>query len=374
MSANNTNILVVDDDPFLLELLSVHIQSAGYTVLTAENGQQALGVIQDKGRQLCAIVSDVEMPELNGYDLCTRVRTIEGMQEVPFIFVSAKHSLEEKLKGYEVGGDDYISKPIEGEEVVIKIRHIIDKRIKHHALTRQVQDSFNAAMQAMSYTSNLGQVLQFTKAITEVNDFAGLATKLFDVSSALGLAVVVQFHTPTGVVNYKHGAEVSPLEANVIEMARNKGRFFDFQTRTIINYRDFSLLVLNMPVDDAEKYGLLKDILGNLCDALEVKVKLLLSSVVVQRKDEVIKTVSSALQSIDTAYRDMQHANLAAIDDLLHRMEEAMFGFGLSESQEDTVRGIILYAKNKTAEIFEDGKELYDEFEKIHNTLVKGLK
>ena len=194
------------------------------------------------------------------------------------------------------------------------------------------------------------------------------------MAESLGLSVVVQFHTPAGIVNYKKEGAVPPLEANVIEMARNKGRFFDFQTRTIINYRDFSLLVLNMPIQDPEKYGLLKDILGNLCDALEVKVKLLLSSVIVQRKDDVIKTVSGALQSIDTAYRDMQQANLAAIDDLLHDMEEAMIGFGLEDSQEDTVRGIILSAKNKSAEIFEDGKELYDEFGKIHNTLVNGLK
>lgn len=374
VSEISTTVLVVDDDPYMLELLGLHIQSAGYGVLTAENGQQALSIIQDNRQSLDAIVSDVEMPELDGYELCANVRQMDKFKEMPFVFVSAKVSMEEKLKGYEVGGDDYITKPIDGEDVVIKVRHIIEKQIKHHSLTQQLQDSHNAAMQAMSYTSNLGLVLQFMKAAASVDDFENLAIKIFDVTSALGLSAVIQFHSSDKIVSFQKQGDVTPLEANVIEMARNKGRFFDFQTRTIINYDDFSLLILNMPVTDTEKYGLLKDILGNLCDAIEVKVKLLLTNVVVEQKDKVINVVTQALERIDQSYRDIQQANLAAIDDMVQKMEEAMFGFGLSESQEDIVRGIILYTKNKSAEIFEDGKELYNDFEEIHDTLVKGLK
>lgn len=374
MSENNTTILVVDDDPHMLALLSLHIQTAGYTVLAAENGRQALDIITENRNRLDAVVSDVAMPELDGYDLCARVRQMEGLEEIPFLFVSAKGSLEEKLKGYEVGGDDYIIKPIEGEEVIIKVRHIIEHRIKHRALTQQLKDSHTAAMHAMAYSSNLGQVLQFMASIGDVTEFESLSVKLFDVTATLGMAVVIQFHTPDGIVSYKQGGKVTPLEANVIELARGKGRFFDFGPRTLINYTNFSLLVLNMPLDDSDKYGLMKDILGSLCDSIESKVKLLLSNVAVQHKDEVINTVTQALARIDRSYRDIQQANLTAIDDMIHKMEEAMFGFGLEEGQEDTVRGIILYAKNKTAEIFEDGRELYHDFEKIHETLVKGLK
>lgn len=370
----NTTVLIVDDDEHMLEMLSIHIESAGYTVLKAENGQAAIHVIESLNEKLDAIISDVEMPQLDGYELCRKVRSMEKLKEIPFIFVSAKTSLEEKLKGYEVGGDEYITKPLEGEEVVLKVQHIIENRIRHHALTQQVQDSHQAAMQAMTYTSNLGQVLQFMQATANINEFDVLADKLFDVTSSLGLSVVIQFHKPNGIVNYKKDGDVTPLEANVIELARSKGRFFDFEARTIINYQDFSLLILNMPVNDAEKYGLMKDILGNLCDAIEVKVKLLLSKVVMQQKDDVINTVSQALDTIDQSYRDIQQANMSAIDEMIHRMEEAMFGFGLSEGQEDTMRGIVLYVKNKMSEVYEDGAELYNEFEKIHETLVKGLK
>lgn len=374
MSDDTANILIVDDDPALLELLEVFISDAGYGVLKAGNGQEALNLITAGGNKVDAIVSDVEMPELGGYELCQRIREMPDFKETPFIFVSVRSSLEEKLKGYEVGGDDYVTKPIEGQEVVIKIQHIIDNRIKHLTLAQQLTDSHKAAMHAMAYSSNLGQVLQFMSAISNINDFEALSGKLFEVATGLGLVVVIQFHTPAGILNFKSGSEVTPLEANVIELARNKGRFFDFDSRTLINYKDFSLLVLNMPTGDNDKYGLMKDILGSLCDSIESKVKLLLSSVVMQRKDDVIKNVTQSLERVGQSYGDIQQANLSAIDDMIGDMEEAMFGFGLSESQEDTVRGIILYAKNKTAEIFEDGKVLYEEFDKIRNILINGMK
>lgn len=369
---SNATILIVEDDPHMLELLSLHVESAGYPVLKAENGRAALGVLENNNLDLGAIISDVEMPELDGYALCEQVREREGLLEVPFVFVSAKRTLEEMLKGFEVGGDDYITKPVEGEEVVLKVRHIIDNRIRHLDLGKQLTESRNAAMQAISYTGNLGQVLQFMQSTAEVKEFDVLADKLFAVTEALGLSVVVQFLTPRGIMNYRQSGEVTPLEVNVIELARSKGRIFDFEARTIFNYKDFSLLVLNMPISDQERYGLMKDVLGNLCDAVDSRIRLLASNVVVRQKDEVISTVTQALQSIDRSYRDIQEANLAAIDETIHRMEEAMYGFGLSESQEDTVRGIILYVKTKTAEIFEDGKELYDEFDKIKQVLSQG--
>ena len=175
-------------------------------------------------------------------------------------------------------------------------------------------------------------------------------------------------------MNYKKHGNVTPLEANVIELARSKARIFDFQARSIFNYNNFSLLILNMPLGEEEKYGMLKDVLGNLCDTIESKVKLLLTNVVMQQKDEVISTVTQALEAIDQSYRNIQLANMSAIDDMIHHMEDAMFGFGLSDAQEDTVRGIVLYVKKKMSEISEDGSELYNEFEKIHDTLVHGLK
>ena len=369
-----SKILIVDDDEHMLALLALHIEGAGFETLKAANGKQALELLQGLAEPVDAIVSDVEMPEMDGYAFCSQLREDHDYAEIPFIFVSAKTTLEEKLKGYGVGGDEYITKPIDGEEVALKVQAIIDRQIKHDKLTQQLQESNQAAMQAMSYTSNLGMILQFMQNAASVVDIETLLQKFFETAQSLGLNTVVQIHSADSVLNYKQDGDVSPLEANVIELTRTKGRIFDFDARTIFNHDDFSILIKNMPLADKEKYGLMKDILGNLAGAFESKLKLLFSTEAVKQKDDVLETVNKALARIDQSYRDIQTANFDAIDDMIGRMEEAMFGFGLEESQEDTVRDIISYAKRKIAEVFEDGAELYVEFEKIHDTLVKGLK
>lgn len=371
---SKTTVLIIDDDLHMLELLAIHIESAGYSVLKAENGLNALTTIERKIGEIDAIVSDVEMPGIDGYELCAQIREIPSIANIPFIFVSAKTSLDEKLKGYGAGGDEYIAKPVEGEEVVIKLKHIIDNKIVHNKLTTQLKDSQNAAMQAMSYSSHLGQILQFMKESTGLGSYDELAGKLLSTCSDLGLMSAIQFHTKEGILNYRFEGDVTPLEANVIELSRNKGTIFDYESRTIFNHKDFSLLILNMPIDNQEKYGMTKDVLGNLCDAMDTVVRLIASDAAVRQKDGIISEVTKYLDNIDRSYHDVQNANSNAIDDMIHRMEDAMFGFGLSETQEDTVRGIVMYAKNKTAEIFEDGKELYKDFDNIRNVLVKGLK
>ncbi|MDH5178246.1 MAG: response regulator [Gammaproteobacteria bacterium] len=373
MSKSNAPILVVDDDPHILSFLSIYIEGAGYTPIQAKNGKEGFNSLLARDGKVAAIISDVDMPEMNGYALCKAVRSDENLREIPFVFVSALISLEERLKGYETGGDDYITKPLQGEEVVAKINHIIEKKIRHETLAGDLQASRNAALQAMSYTSNLGQILQFMKDAMQVFEFKSLAALFLGVTESMGLAVVVQFLAPEGALNYKKEGEVTPLEANVLELARDKSRIFDFGARTIFNYEDFSVLIKNMPLENKEKYGLLKDVLGNLCDALEVRVKGLLTHARVQAKEDVIKTVTEALQRIDQSYRDIQKLNMAALDETIRKMEDAMMGFGLTEQQEDTVRGIITYAKRRTTEAFEDGNSLYDEFDKIKTTLQGGL-
>lgn len=373
MPESTTTILVVDDDKDILELIAVSIESLGYTVVKANNGNEALVKLSDAPDQINAIVSDVMMPEMDGYELCTQVRSEPQLKEIPFIFVSSKTSLEEIIKGYGVGGTDYITKPIEAFNVASKVKYIIENRIKHQELSSLLDDSRNVAMQAMTYTNSLGQVLQFMKSSAQAKSFEEISTYLFEVTSSLGLSVVMQYHSSVGIENYKQDGKTSPLEANVIEMARTKQRIFDFKMRTIFNYDDFSLLILNMPINDQEKYGLMKDILGNLCDAIEVRVKLLLSDVQVKHKDETLQAVDQALNRIDQSYRDIQQVNMSLIDEMIGHIEEVMLGFGLSEGQEDTMRGIVMYMKRKTQEVFTDGEVLYEEFDTIRASLKDGL-
>ena len=114
-------LLVVDDEPNILELLSVALRFNGFEVATATNGQQALTTARRFKPDL--VVLDVMMPELDGFEVVRRLRG-EGTR-VPVLFLTAKDGTEDKVTGLTLGGDDYVTKPFSLEEVVARIRAVL---------------------------------------------------------------------------------------------------------------------------------------------------------------------------------------------------------------------------------------------------------
>ncbi len=121
MAEPEARLLVVDDEPNILELLSVALRFNGFEVATATNGQQALTTARSFRPDL--VVLDVMMPELDGFEVVRRLRG-EGAR-VPVVFLTAKDSTEDKITGLTLGGDDYVTKPFSLEEVVARIRAVL---------------------------------------------------------------------------------------------------------------------------------------------------------------------------------------------------------------------------------------------------------
>jgi len=113
-------ILLVDDDPHVLEVLTLYLEKEGYSVLQAANGQEGL----DKAlyHDPCLIVLDVMMPEMDGIELCRRIRTVKS---TPIIMLTAKSEDIDKILGLELGADDYITKPFNPREVLARIKAVL---------------------------------------------------------------------------------------------------------------------------------------------------------------------------------------------------------------------------------------------------------
>jgi DNA-binding response OmpR family regulator len=112
-------ILIVDDQPALLESLAMVLESEGYEVLTAEDGHQALAILEEQPVDL--ILADIAMPNLNGYQLYQRVRADRRWVTVPFIFLTARAMDSDIRYGKELGVDDYLTKPIEPEDLLATV-------------------------------------------------------------------------------------------------------------------------------------------------------------------------------------------------------------------------------------------------------------
>ncbi|MCG7343853.1 response regulator transcription factor [Sporosarcina sp. ACRSL] len=113
-------ILVVDDDPNILELVNIHLSQAGYEVIKAVHGEQALHMLDDRLPDLAVV--DVMMPGMDGFELTKRLRS---EADIPVLLLTAKGELEDKEKGFLAGSDDYVVKPFEPKELLFRINAIL---------------------------------------------------------------------------------------------------------------------------------------------------------------------------------------------------------------------------------------------------------
>lgn len=112
-------ILVVDDQPQLLDSIQMTLELAGYRVCTAGTGIEALAVLQAQPIDL--ILTDIGMPQLDGYQLCRRVRADSRWSAIPLLFLTARGSDEDIRYAQSLGSDDYLMKPIEPEALLVAV-------------------------------------------------------------------------------------------------------------------------------------------------------------------------------------------------------------------------------------------------------------
>jgi len=123
-----TCILAVDDSPLTLKLIASMLSPAGYEVVTASSGPEALAVVEDVQPDL--IILDVMMPEMDGYQVCRSLRQIPLTAHVPILMLTALDSLENKIKGFEAGADDYMLKPFQATELGARVEALLRRSAK----------------------------------------------------------------------------------------------------------------------------------------------------------------------------------------------------------------------------------------------------
>jgi two-component system OmpR family response regulator len=120
-------LLVVEDEPNILELLSASLRLAGFEVATATGGLEAISAVQRHRPDL--VVLDVMLPDLDGFDVARRLRS--GGTRTPVLFLTARDATEDKVRGLSIGGDDYVTKPFSLEEVIARIRAVLRRTRTH---------------------------------------------------------------------------------------------------------------------------------------------------------------------------------------------------------------------------------------------------
>jgi YesN/AraC family two-component response regulator len=154
-------ILVVEDDLILVENLCSMLEIEGFHVYSANNGLEALKLIQSK--RIALILSDISMPVMDGIELLKNIKSNKKYTHIPFIFLTAKTALEDKLMALDLMADDFITKPFVAQEIIFKCRNNIDNRKK------VIQSFLNKSQTEETYTSRDQKFLTELKIFIDKN-------------------------------------------------------------------------------------------------------------------------------------------------------------------------------------------------------------
>jgi CheY-like chemotaxis protein len=138
------HLLLVDGDPKSLRVMEVSLKKAGFSVTTAADGKDALQKIEISPPDL--VLSDTRLNELDGFELCRRLKADERLRHIPFVFLTSQKAVEFKVRGLEMGGEDYLTKPIYIKEIVTRARMILQKAEKERFERRETRGGFSGSL------------------------------------------------------------------------------------------------------------------------------------------------------------------------------------------------------------------------------------
>ncbi|MGQ9871690.1 MAG: response regulator [Leptodesmis sp.] len=257
-------VLIIDDTPDNLRVLIATLTRHGYNVSVATSGELALARLEDIKPDL--ILLDIQMVNMDGYQVCERLKSQSSTRSIPVIFISAAYEVLDKVRAFEAGAADYITKPIQLEETLARIEHQLrirnlQKRLEEQNVqlqqevqlrrqTEQQLESLSTSLeqQVQMRTAQLEQAYQFEATLKRITDRVRdsldeahiLQTAVEELAQAIGAescnASLYDLERRTSTVCYEYTTTSAVLQGRVLEMANFaegyeellQGQYFQF--------------------------------------------------------------------------------------------------------------------------------------------------
>lgn len=360
-------VLIVDDDSVSQKFLAKHLKDH-YQVEIAGSGEE--GIRLAESFQPSTILLDVEMPGLNGYETCTRLKKSQKTKHIPVLFISGKSSIEERVEGYDAGGEDYLVKPPEKKELLAKVAVSIRNYQRQLELGSSIDLAEKMVQVALRGQGDMGSVIHFTEKLSMVTDLETLANKVLILCQEYGLSTVVSLRDAKDqVIYYSSHGETTSLERQIMSMVSLDQRFFDFGKRTLINYPRVSVLLKNMPLEDMEKYGRIKDLLPPVIAAANTHLLTIENRRNVHELNSLIHqsvhTIDSSLQVLKDSIKSRLEENHSLIESHYFQVEAQVPFMGLDEDQEHFILKVMDETLERSKRLSESRQEAEDTFDHI---------
>jgi len=355
-------IMVVDDEPANLGVIEDTLED-DFDVYCVTSGEECLDKISEVMPDL--ILMDILMPGLNGYDVCERLKKNEKTRHIPVIFVSALGDVESRLKAYNLKAFDYITKPFNLDELMSKVKVYVDAKVKHDKLIEEIRNVTDVVHTTMNMSSESGIVSHFIENSFLANSYQEIADILFDSLSTFGLNAAFQVHLEGEVMDFNPEGIFKPLESELITVVKSKGRIFNYDSRLFINYTNSSILVKNLPLNDPEKCGRLREHLAVIGSAADARVVALNTQIKLEKHlniQEIIKAISVTVDKLQQRYACDRLQTLNITQMMGQNIEERLLYLGLDEDQESALLDLVDDSTQKLISIFNNENMVTENF------------
>lgn len=352
MMSKIARILVVDDDDDMHGIFG-HVLT-GYDVTYCLTGNDAIA--QFNQHEFDVITLDVSLPDISGYDVCQVIRQTMKGKQVPILFVSGHSSFEERIKGYESGGTDYITKPFKQEELLEKVKVAIEFHHQQHNLEEKIARVQESVATEKDNTAKMYAICNFLQKSIFCKDVDVLCRELFKVTLKFGARVTLHVHVENHSFFQSDDGCDHKINNSVLEKVRDQGKIFYFgNDRAVFNWQYASLLVSNVK-DDVDNFAM-------LMHGFEAGLKAIVGE--------------SNFNELLMKYRNESHQMNVTIANIFENMVNNIQSFlvqigsttNLTIDQEETLINIADNPRAQIDELFSKGLQLEEELTEVMNSL-----
>lgn len=354
--------MVVDDSEISLATIAHALENVNPILFSSP--LEALQYAESVESPPYLVILDLMMPEINGFEVCKRLRELFSDTETEIIFYSSNNNLDDRIKGFEVGASDFLVKPVAIQELQVKalkaIYRVREERKQKHASSKQ-DEAIKGIITELSEQSILVNFLRAANAASSVEKLCKLIVRAasdFGLSASVRSSFTIDDQEFSTVEST--GGTLPPLELELLRRLSSSERIFTQNNRLFLNFPHFSLIVKNMP-DDKAFAGRLRDHLAIMLEAVGSRIKLF-------SQEQEVKLLISSLQATQENAKLRNKITMKAIVDtmtgVINAVENKIFEYDLTETQEAELLAIFKESTDFTYEVIEENSNS-QELEKV---------
>lgn len=266
---------------------------------------------------------------------------------------------------FEAGVNDIVA-PSQLSDLVPRLNKAASHLSQTADLLLRAQRANEMAFSAMANTADLGACLQFFMKSVECESFVELGKLFFETMNHFNIDCVLQIRSHFGLYNLVPKGQPGEYEVLLLDHLKDRGRFFDYQQRTFVNYENISLLIKNMPVDDEVKYGQIKDNILTVVEAVDMKTRELDNFQALCNEKElmrrIVQRVQAMVKGVDDSFNKVIKDIAGVVENMVQSTEEIIPQLMMSEEQESSIETIMQSGITNTQKVFSDGLKVDEGF------------